>query len=216
MALPAYRVIYNWDGAPHGDGAPPQSMERFLEATFSPMKDTHADALFFSCGGHTAQYPSEVLPLVRDRSGRLYESVGAMIGGENVLTMIERGEDWQAAMIARGHELGIDVFASFRVNDNHFDGALLPQDAAEQDSRPRCASSTRSGRSARRPPRGLPQAGTCRCRRCGSTSMRRWWSCARGRTGTASRWTGSATHFTCRTYDPPLSPPPPTTPPDRS
>ena len=130
---PAYRVIYNWDGAPHGDGAPPQSMERFLEATFAPLKDTHVDALFFSCGGHTAQYPSEVLPLVRDRSGRLYESVGAMIGGENVLQMIERGEDYQAAMIERGHELGIDVFASFRVNDNHFDGALTPQGAAAQD-----------------------------------------------------------------------------------
>ena len=133
MAPPAYRVIYNWDGAPHGDGAPPQSMDRFLEATFAPLKDTHVDALFFSCGGHTAQYPSEVLPLVRDRSGRLYESVGAMIGGENVLQMIERGEDYQAAMIERGHELGIDVFASFRVNDNHFDGALTPQDAAAQD-----------------------------------------------------------------------------------
>ena len=133
MAPPAYRVIYNWDGAPHGDGAPPQSMERFLEATFAPLKGTHVDALFFSCGGHTAQYPSEVLPLVRDRSGRLYESVGAMIGGENVLQMIERGEDYQAAMIERGHELGIDVFASFRVNDNHFDGALTPQDAAAQD-----------------------------------------------------------------------------------
>ena len=108
-------------------------MERFLDATFAPLKNTHVDALFFSCGGHTAQYPSEVLPLVRDRSGRLYESVGAMIGGENVLQMIERGEDYQAAMIERGHELGIDVFASFRVNDNHFDGALTPQDAAAQD-----------------------------------------------------------------------------------
>ena len=40
---PKYRVIYNWDGAPHGYGAPPQSMESFLDATFAPLTNTHCD-----------------------------------------------------------------------------------------------------------------------------------------------------------------------------
>lgn len=47
--------------------------------------------------------------------------------------MLDRGEDYQAAMISRGHELGLDVYASFRMNDNHFDGALVPSDAADRD-----------------------------------------------------------------------------------
>ena len=38
-------------------------------------------------------------------------------------------------MIARGHELGIDVFASFRVNDNHFNGALTPAEVRPTSSR---------------------------------------------------------------------------------
>jgi hypothetical protein len=79
-----YQVIYNWDGGPHGYGPPPQSMEQLLEGTFKPLADTQVGALFFSTGGHVADYPSEVLPLTREKSGRdAYESVGSMIGGAN-------------------------------------------------------------------------------------------------------------------------------------
>ena len=39
--------------------------------------------------------------------------------------MYDRGEDPQEALIARGHELGLDVYASVRMNDNHFGGAQV-------------------------------------------------------------------------------------------
>eukprot|EP01051_Picozoa_sp_SAG22_P000306 SAG22_NODE_7_length_40155_cov_25.241356_19_plen_108_part_00 len=98
-----YSVIYNWDGAPHGYDPPPQTVEQLLDSTFRPLAGTQCGALFYSTGGHTAQYPSDVLPLVRDKAGRdAYESVGAMIGGENIRQQIDRGDDWQPAMIAHG------------------------------------------------------------------------------------------------------------------
>jgi len=118
MAPPEYRVIYNWDGAPHGYGAPPQSMEDFLRACYAPLEGTHVSALFFSSGGHTSEYPSEVLPLRGEKGGRVYDSVGGLIHSENIQQRIADGEDWQRELITRGHALGIDVYASFRMNDN--------------------------------------------------------------------------------------------------
>lgn len=129
----AYRLIYNWDGAPHGYGAPPQTMEQLMAAIYAPLAGTQCDALFFSCGGHLADYPSEVLPLVAEKGGREYDSVSSMTLGENIRSRIDAGEDYQRAMIDRGHELGIDVFASFRMNDNHFSGATTPAEASTQD-----------------------------------------------------------------------------------
>ena len=37
--------------------------------------------------------------------------------------MLDRGEDPQQAVIDRGHELNLHVYASLRMNDNHFNGA---------------------------------------------------------------------------------------------
>lgn len=59
-------------------------------------------------------------------------SPGALVGSENALQMLDRGEDYQASMVARGHELGLHVYASFRMNDNHFDGAAVPSEAADR------------------------------------------------------------------------------------
>ena len=57
--MPRYRVIYNWDGAPHGYGAPPQSMESFLEATFKPVADTHCDGSFDPINAPTGLTPQQ-------------------------------------------------------------------------------------------------------------------------------------------------------------
>ena len=43
---PKYGIIYNWDGAPHGYSAVPQSMEDFLEKAYAPLEDTQVGALF--------------------------------------------------------------------------------------------------------------------------------------------------------------------------
>lgn len=59
--------------------------------------------------------------------------MGALVGSENARQMLDRGEDYQAAMIARGHELGMDVFPSVRMNDNHFNCVASPSEAADRD-----------------------------------------------------------------------------------
>ena len=48
---PSYRIIYNWDGAPHGYSPTPQSLTSFLETAYAPLEDTQVDALFWSTGG---------------------------------------------------------------------------------------------------------------------------------------------------------------------
>lgn len=45
-APPRYRIIYNWDGAPHMYSDYPQSVDQFLDKTFAPLVDTQVDALF--------------------------------------------------------------------------------------------------------------------------------------------------------------------------
>lgn len=127
---PDYGIIYNWDGAPHGHHAVPQTMEKFLETMYAPMEDTQVGAHFWCMGEHTARYKSDVLETVGENVGRRYQSAHAYTFNENVLSMIERGEDAQTAAIERGHELGMHVYASVRMNDNHFSG-LQPEQMAE-------------------------------------------------------------------------------------
>ena len=49
---------------------------------------------------------------------------------EGVRVMFERGENPYQAMVARGHELGVHVYTSVRMNDNHFQG-IRPRDMAK-------------------------------------------------------------------------------------
>ena len=126
MSLPPnYRIIYNWDGAPHGYSPTPQSLASFLDKTYAPLKDTQVDALFWSTGGQESRWPSEILDFVGETQSRRYKQVGAYTATENIRQMYERGEDPQAALIAHGHALGLHVYASVRMNDNHFNGAQV-------------------------------------------------------------------------------------------
>jgi len=111
----------------HGISEYPQSIETFLDKTYAPIEDTQVGAHFWCVGEHTARWKSDVLELVGDVHGRRYESAQAYTFNENILAMLERGEDPQAAAIERGHELGMHVYASIRMNDNHFGGAQ-PED----------------------------------------------------------------------------------------
>ena len=120
---PSYGIIYNWDGAPHGYSEYPQSMEAFLQKMYAPMEDTQVGAHFWCIGEHNARWKSEVLEFLGDVRGRTYESVSGHTFNENVRAMLERGEDPQEAAIIRGRELGMHVYASVRMNDNHFNGA---------------------------------------------------------------------------------------------
>ena len=122
---PDYGIIYNWDGAPHGYSEAPQSMDAFLEKTYAPLEDTQVGALFWCIGEHAARWKSDVLELLGDLHGRQYENAQNYTFTENIRQMLKRGEDPQEALIERGHELGCHVYASVRMNDNHFNGAQI-------------------------------------------------------------------------------------------
>ena len=125
-----YGIIYNWDGAPHGYSAAPQSLDDFLAFTYAPLIDTQVGALFWCVGEHAARWPTTSLEQLGDSHGRRYESAAAYHHTENIRRMVERGEDPHPALIERGHELGLVVYASLRINDNHFNGAQ-PADLAD-------------------------------------------------------------------------------------
>jgi hypothetical protein len=127
--VPSYRIIYNWDGAPHDYSEFPQSLEQFLEKVYAPMKDTQVGAHFWCIGEHQAKWPSKALEIVGDEQNRNYDSVRAMRHIEGLRARWERGENPYQALVKRGHELGLAVFASVRMNDNHFNG-LQPEDMA--------------------------------------------------------------------------------------
>ena len=122
---PPYGIIYNWDGAPHGYNEVPQTLAAFVERTYLPLEDTQVGALFWCVGEHAARWPSEVLDQLGDIHGRRYEGAGPLTHTENIRAMVERGEDPQAALIERGRQLGLHVYASVRMNDNHFNGAQV-------------------------------------------------------------------------------------------
>ncbi len=63
--------------------------------------------------------------MVGDIHGRRYENVHAYLHAENIRAMLERGEDPQRVVIQHGHALGLHVYTSVRMNDNHFDGAQI-------------------------------------------------------------------------------------------
>ena len=122
QATPHYRIIFNWDGAPLDYDEHPQSTDRLMEQVYGPLEGTQVDAMFWSIGSHEAEWPSEVHERLGDGDNRVYSSIRALRHSENVWGMFERGENPFQAMVDRGHELGMDVYVSMRMNDNHFYG----------------------------------------------------------------------------------------------
>jgi hypothetical protein len=122
---PEYRIIYNWDGAPHGYTPVPQTLDDFVARTYAPLQDTQVGALFWCIGEHAVRWSSDEMELLGDVHGRRYESAAAYTHTENIRQMLERGENPHQALIDRGHELGLHVYGSLRMNDNHFNGAQL-------------------------------------------------------------------------------------------
>ena len=116
---PDYNVIYNWDADLHSWDEVPQSMEAFLDKVYRPMEDTQVGAHFWCLGEHPARWKSDVVEMVGERYGRRYENAMQYRLAENILQMFERGEDPYEALIARGRELGLAVYGSIRMNDNH-------------------------------------------------------------------------------------------------
>jgi hypothetical protein len=129
---PKYKIIYNWDGDLNGWDEVPMTAETFLSMAYAPLEETQVDALFWCAGIHTARWNSKVVEMEGDPVGRKYDDAMSYRLCENVRSAFERGEDPNEALIARGRELGLHVYASVRMNDNHFDGAQ-PEDLATFD-----------------------------------------------------------------------------------
>ncbi len=126
-ATPQYRIIFNWDGAPMDYDEHPQSIDQLMHQVYGSLEGTQVDAMFWSIGSHEAEWPSEVHERLGDGEGRVYKSMRAMRHSEGVRSMFERGENPFQAMVDRGRELGMDVYVSIRMNDNHFYGTR-PED----------------------------------------------------------------------------------------
>ncbi len=141
-APPDYGIIFNHDGTFHGLSEYPQQVGDLLNKVYGPLKGTQVGAMFWCVGTDEARWPSGELPMDGDAEGRRYSSVKGMRRSEGVRAMFERGDDLYGSMVRRGHELGMDVFVSLRMNDNHFwsDSArkalpLAPEEMA-QTTRP--------------------------------------------------------------------------------
>jgi len=119
---PVYRIIYNWDGAPHDYSEFPQSLDQFLDKAYAPMKGTQVDAHFWCIGEHEAKWRSDAMELVGDSENRVYDSARSMRHSEGIRAMLDRGDDPYGALVQRGRELDISPWASVRMNDNHFRG----------------------------------------------------------------------------------------------
>ena len=117
---PPYRIIFNWDGTPDGYSEYPQSLQQLLDIIYAPLEDTQVGALFWCVGTEEAKWLSGDLPVVGDSEERHYSSVKSMRRAEGLRHMLASGEDLYAAIVERGHEMGIHVYCSIRMNDNHF------------------------------------------------------------------------------------------------
>ena len=74
----SYRIIYNWDGAPHDYSEFPQTLDQFLDKGYAPMKDTQVDAHFWCIGEHEAKWRGSQLEMVGDTENRVYDSARSM------------------------------------------------------------------------------------------------------------------------------------------
>ena len=117
---PSYKIIFNWDGTPHGYSEYPQSQEQLLNLVYAPLADTQVGALFWCLGAEEAKWPSTELSVIGAAESRFYGSVKHMRRAEGVRAMFARGENLYGALVERGHQLGLDVYCSIRMNDNHF------------------------------------------------------------------------------------------------
>ncbi len=125
---PNYRVILNWDGDDALRQAEvPMSREAFIDLLYGDLEGTAVDCIFWNgSAGSTAFYPSEVLEFKGDAEGA-GEEHPAWQSIANARAMIDRGEDPNRSAIAGARDRGLDVFFSFRMNDQHQDPTDMPR-----------------------------------------------------------------------------------------
>ena len=127
--LPKYRIILNWDG----DDAlcqreVPMSRESFIEVLYSALEDSPVDCVFWNgSAGSTAFYPSGVLEFKADSEEGKCAKQNQWRSIANARAMIDRGKDPNRTAIEGARQHGLDVFFSFRMNDQHGDPTDMPR-----------------------------------------------------------------------------------------
>jgi hypothetical protein len=122
----SYRQIVNDDG---GRGfwnwTAPLTTAQYLDALFGPQIEGKPVQALFWCGlqnpSGTAQYGTKAGEVRGSRKKKMSASDWQMLA--TLRGMLSRGDDPLAVICARGHELGRDVWLSFRVNDHHHVGS---------------------------------------------------------------------------------------------
>ena len=117
---PDYGILFNNDGTMHGASEYPQRIDDLLDKIYGPIEDTQVGALLWCVGAEKARWPSDRLESDVASDDRSYDSVKEFRRTESLRAMFERSEDVYDAIVRRGRELGMDVYASIRMNDNHF------------------------------------------------------------------------------------------------
>lgn len=112
-----YRIIYNCDS----DGAlrepPPMTEDQFFKR-INGLEGSQVDCFNYCvCAGDMiAFYPSKVTDLITDPK---HVPVGAMDCADNLRYFYSEGKDPIRLHAKRARELGMDFFASVRLNDSH-------------------------------------------------------------------------------------------------
>ena len=119
-AAPDYGIILNNDGGYLKNAEVPISVDDLLERIYGPLAGTQVGALSWCVGVEEAHWPSERLPMIGEAEGRRYFSVSDMRRAESLRAMFDDGVDLYGRLVRRGRELGLGVYASIRMNDNHF------------------------------------------------------------------------------------------------
>ena len=119
-APPDYGIMFNHDGTFHGKSEYPQQIDELVDKLYRPLQNTQVGAFMWCVGAEQARWPSDELESIFDPRDRPYGSVKEFRRAESVRAMYERGEDLYGDIVRRGHDLGMNVYVSIRMNDNHF------------------------------------------------------------------------------------------------
>lgn len=121
---PKYRLIFNDDGTGTLDRSfflerSPLTPERFLDVAINPLRDTPVDA-FFWCIGHdmTYIYDTDVGEFYGHNVDK-FQSLFMEAYSEAPKVLIQSGHDPLKLVTEAGHDAGMDVYATIRMNDVH-------------------------------------------------------------------------------------------------
>ena len=126
---PSYRVIVNWDGDDAlGQKEVPMSRQDFIDLLYGRLGALPIDCLFWNGSpGGTAFYPSDVLEFKGEAEGGRCQNQMQWRAIASARAMIARGEDPNQSAIDGARQHGVDVFFSFRMNDQHGDLTDMPR-----------------------------------------------------------------------------------------